>query len=154
MIVSNLLCLKPASIISAVCHPYIRLLFFITIILAFFLHIMNHMMCNPLFGKQESKESIQNQAKIPESRRSKFRVAEPLPLGLRKKHTNKLNFNFMKILEKSSPLVTNLWFTKSMTLSRYKFQHTYSLNHIALENLSSILAAVPSCHTLSYTPLK
>ena len=29
---------------------------------------MNHMMCNPLFGKQESQESIQepqNQAKIP-----------------------------------------------------------------------------------------
>ena len=33
---------------------------------------MNHMMCNPLFGKQESQESIQesqNQAKIPKDSR-------------------------------------------------------------------------------------
>ena len=66
----------------------------------------------------------------------------------------KLNFNFMKILEKSSPLVTNPWFTKSTTLSHYKFQHTYSLNHLALENLSPVLASVPSCHMLPYAPLK
>ena len=39
-------------------------------------------MCYPLFGKQESQESVkesQNQAQIPkdpESRRSKFRVAD------------------------------------------------------------------------------
>ena len=52
---------------------------------------MNHMMCNPLFGKQESQESIQeyqNQAKIPKDSRItsiKFRVADPSPLGLRKK---------------------------------------------------------------------
>ena len=65
----------------------------------------------------------------------------------------KLSFNFMKMLEKSSPLVTNPWFTKSMTLSHYKFQHTYSLNHVALENLSPVLASVPSCHMLSYTLL-
>ena len=121
---------------------------------------MNHMICNPLFGKQESQELIQesqNQAKIPknsELRRSNVRVADPLLLGLRKKHTNNLNFNFMKILEKSSPLVTNPWFTKSTTLSHYKFQHTYSLNHVALENFSPVLASVPSCHTLSYAPLK
>ena len=124
---------------------------------------MNHMMCNPLFGKLESKESIQesqNQAKIPKDSRimsincNKFRVADLSPLGLRKKHTDKLIFNFMKILEKSSLLVTNPWFTKSTTLSHYKFQHTYSLNHIALENLSPVLAPVPSCHTLSYAPLK
>ena len=115
---------------------------------------MNHMMCNPLFGKQESQESIQNQAKILKSHRSKFRVANPSPLGVRKKHTDRLNFNFMKILEKSSPLVTNTWFTKLTTLFHYKFQHTYSLNHVALENLSPVLAAVPSCHTLSYAPLK
>ena len=33
---------------------------------------MNHMMCNPLFGKQESQESIQesqNQGKIPKDSR-------------------------------------------------------------------------------------
>ena len=88
------------------------------------------MMCNPLFGKQESQESIQesqNQAKIPESRRSKVRVADPSLLDLRKKHTDKLNFNLMKILEKSSPLVTNPWCTKSTILSHYKFQRTYLL---------------------------
>ena len=44
---------------------------------------MNHAIHKPLFGKQESQESIQesrNQAKnlkIPESRRRKFRVADP-----------------------------------------------------------------------------
>ena len=44
---------------------------------------MNHVMHQPLFGKQESQELIQeswNQAKIqkiPESCRSKFRVADP-----------------------------------------------------------------------------
>ena len=85
-------------------------------------------MCNPLFGKQESQESIQesqNQGKIPKDSKitsiNKFRVAELSPLGLRKKHTDKINFNFMKILEKSSPLVTNPWFTKSTTLSHYRF---------------------------------
>ena len=46
-------------------------------------YIMNHAIHKPLFGKQESQESIQesrNQAKnlkIPESRRRKFRVADP-----------------------------------------------------------------------------
>ena len=45
--------------------------------------MMNHTIHKPLFGKQESQESIQeswNQAKnlkIPESRRRKFRVADP-----------------------------------------------------------------------------
>ena len=45
--------------------------------------MMNHAIDKPLFGKQESQELIQesrNQAKnvkIPESRRRKFRVAEP-----------------------------------------------------------------------------
>ena len=45
--------------------------------------MMNHAIHKPLFGKQESQESIQesrNQAKnvkIPESRRRKFRVADP-----------------------------------------------------------------------------
>ena len=119
---------------------------------------MNHMISNPLFGNHKNqfrnlriKPRLQ---KIPESRGSKFRVADPLPLGLRKKHTNKLNFNFMKTLEKSSSLVTNPWFTKSMTLSHYKFQHTYSLNHVALENLSPVLAPVLSSHTLSYAALK
>ena len=58
--------------------------------------------------------------------------------GLREKDTDKLNFNPTKIL--SSLLVTNSWFTKTTTLSHYRFssyevQHTYSLNHIALENL-------------------
>ena len=107
-------------------------------------------MCNPLFGKQESQESIQEsqiQTKIPKDSRItsvKVRVADPSPLGLKKKHTDKLNFNFMKILEKSSPLVTNPWFTKSTTLSHYEFQHTYSLNHVALEHLSPVLASVPS----------
>ena len=44
---------------------------------------MNHAIHKPLFGKQESQESIQesyNQAKnskIPESRRRNFRVADP-----------------------------------------------------------------------------
>ena len=44
---------------------------------------MNHAIHKPLFGKQESPESIQesrNQAKnlkIPESRQRKFRVADP-----------------------------------------------------------------------------
>ena len=45
-----------------------------------FPHIINYVMCYTLFSKQESQESIQesqNQAKIPESRRSKFRVADP-----------------------------------------------------------------------------
>ena len=110
------------------------------------------MLCNPLLGKQESQESIQesqNQDKIPKDSRItsvKVRVADPSPLGLRKKHTDKLNFNFMKILEKSCSLVTNSWFTKSTTLYYYKFQHTYFLNHVALENLSPVLASVPSCH--------
>ena len=36
--------------------------------------------------------------------------------GLRDKDTDKLNFNPMKILEKSSPLVTNPWFMKTTTL--------------------------------------
>ena len=46
--------------------------------------MMNHAIHKPLFGKQESQESIQesrNQAKnlkIPESRQRKFRVADPL----------------------------------------------------------------------------
>ena len=121
---------------------------------------MNHMMYNPLFGKKETQESIQesqNQAKIPKDSTItsvKTQSADPSPLGLRKKHTNKLNFNFMKILEKSSPLVTNPWFTKSTTLSHYKFQHTYSLNHVALENLSPVLASVHSWQRLSYAPLK
>ena len=114
---------------------------------------MNHMMCNPLFGKQESQESSQDSERF-QNHIGQVRVADPSPLDLRKKHTDKLNFNFMKMLEKSSPLVTNPWFTKSTTLSHYKFQHTYSLNHVALENLSPILASVPSCHTLSYAPLK
>ena len=45
--------------------------------------MMNHAIHKPLFGKQESQESIQesrNQAKnlkIPESRRRKFRVSDP-----------------------------------------------------------------------------
>ena len=45
--------------------------------------MMNHAIHKPLFGKQESQESIQesrNQAKnlkIPESRWRKFRVADP-----------------------------------------------------------------------------
>ena len=47
--------------------------------------MMNHAIHKPLFGKRESQELIQesrNQAKnlkIPESRRRKFRVAEPSP---------------------------------------------------------------------------
>ena len=45
--------------------------------------MMYHAIHTPLFGKQESQESIQespNQAKnlkIPESRQQKFRVADP-----------------------------------------------------------------------------
>ena len=45
--------------------------------------MINHAIHKPLFGKQESQESIQesrNQAKnlkIPESRRRKFGVADP-----------------------------------------------------------------------------
>ena len=74
---------------------------------------MNNMMCNPLFGKQESQELIQesqNQAEILKDSRImsvKSQDCGPLTSGFRKKHTDKLNFNFMKILEKRSQLVTN-----------------------------------------------
>ena len=59
---------------------------------------MNHMMCNPLFGKQESQESIQesqNQAKIPKDSRImsiKIQSCRHLASGFIK-HTDKLNEN-------------------------------------------------------------
>ena len=54
-----------------------------------FPYIMNHMMCNPLFGKQESQESIQesqNQAKILKDSRItsvKSQSCRPLASGFK-----------------------------------------------------------------------
>ena len=116
---------------------------------------MNHMMCNPLFGKQESQESIQesqNQAKILKDSRImsiKIQSCGPLASGFIK-HTDKLNEN----TREEQPVSHKFLVYKSTTLSHNKFQHIYSFNHVALENISPVLAPVPCCHMLSYAPLK
>ena len=58
-----------------------------TFIFGYLSYITNHTIHKPLFGKQESQESIkesQNQTKIPkipESRRRKFKLVDPLVMN-------------------------------------------------------------------------
>ena len=56
-----------------------------------------------------------------------WRTAEAIEVGVREKDTDKLNFNPTKILEKSSPLVINPWFTETTILSHYKFSMKFNI---------------------------
>ena len=66
-------------------------------------------------------------------------MLEAIKAVLRGGNTVKLNFHPTKIHVKKYPLVKNSWFTKTKTLSQYKFsikfQYIYSLHHVAPVNL-------------------